>query len=165
MKKNELKTGMVVELHNGDKRLVFDDNLFGNNGFDRLSNYNDDLKDESVRDFDIMKVYNYKSLVKFSELLNYDNLELIWERKEIELTDKEIEILKALKVLGFKYLARDEYVYLYAYNEKPLKNTARNLWLLIDGEYVKFNNGFNFIKWTDKEPTNIDDLLKGVRNQ
>lgn len=163
MKKNELKNDMIVELRNGDKRLVVDDNLFGNNGFDHLSNYKDDLKNKEFSVLDIIKVYKYKFARSFYSILDYDNLNLIWERKEIKLTDKEIEILKALKVLGYEFLSRDgvDYDSLYAYSEKPYK--AGDYWIIDAGDYLKINSDFlDFIKWEDKEPKNIDDLLKGI---
>ncbi len=136
MKKNELKSGMV------------------------LTNYNDYLKNGLFSDLDIIKVYKYKSPCPFNALLENNNLDLIWEREEIKLTDKEIEVLKALKTLGYEFLARDEDTELYAYIEKPDKCSYD--WGLVIGLFIDVNSDvFNFIKWEDKEPTNIDDLLKG----
>lgn len=163
MKKNELKSGMIVEYRDGEKRLVIDNDLIGDDGHSSLSNFNDDLKHILYSDLDIIKVYKYKYTYIFSELLKDDNLNLIWERKEIKLTDKEIEILKALKVLGYEFLSRDgvDYDSLYAYSEKPYK--AGDYWIIDAGDYLKINSDFlDFIKWEDKEPKNIDDLLKGV---
>ena len=41
MKKNELKSGMVVEYRDGEKRLVIDNDLIGDDGHLTLTNYND----------------------------------------------------------------------------------------------------------------------------
>lgn len=88
----------------------------------------------------------------------------------MKLTDREIEVLKALKTLGYEWLARDKsntlYVNtLYTYLNKPTKNIFHEIWDdELDGYYfsIKENGLFNFIKWEDDEPTKIDDLLKGV---
>ena len=97
MKKTELKSGMIVEYHNGKKRLIVNNNLIGDDAYTCLSNYSDDLRNIAHSDLDIMKVYNYNAPGGFNRLLEDDNLVLIWEHKEIKLTNKEIEILKALK--------------------------------------------------------------------
>src|SRR5690606_23857980 len=107
MKKSDLKSGMIVEYRDGIKRLVVNNDLIGD-GYLSLSYYNDDLKHDEYSDLDIIKVYRYKRVRSFSYLLKDNNLELIWERKEYELTSHEIEILKALQTLGYKWLARDK---------------------------------------------------------
>lgn len=160
MKKNELKSGMIVEYRNGNRRLVVNDDLIGSSGAGFLSYYDDDLKyvGNDVYDvLDIIKVYKYKYCMRLNRLLEDDSLDLIWERKEIKLTDKEIEILKALKLLGFNFLARDENNDLYAYSKKPFILSLSIYWVTGDDEYVKVNSdAFTFIKWTDKEPTKIN---------
>lgn len=81
----------------------------------------------------------------------------------MKLIDKEIEILKALKVLGYEWLARDENGELYAYYDKPTKDHNYIFWM--DDYHCFLTNGdtlFNFVKWADEEPTNIDNLLKGL---
>ena len=165
MKKNELKSGMVVEYRDGDKRLVIDNDLIGDDGHLTLTNYNDYLKNGLFSDLDIIKVYKYKSPCPFNALLENNNLDIIWEREEIKLTDRDIEILKSLKALGFKFLARDseyvgEYDSLYSYSEKPYK--VGDYWASDAGEYIRvISDVLDFIKWEDVEPTSIDDLLKG----
>ena len=61
MKKSDLKSGMIVELRNGEKALVMEDRLVGN-GTDstywgELKNFNDDLTGSS-RSKDIVRVYS-----------------------------------------------------------------------------------------------------------
>src|SRR5690554_6912193 len=112
MKKSDLKSGMIVEYRNGDKRLVVNDDLIGASGSGVLSDYDNDLKCVGYDDLDIMKLYKYKVVRNFSELFEDDNLELIREREEIKLSVKEIEILKALKTLGYEFLTRDYNTYL-----------------------------------------------------
>lgn len=161
MKKSDLKSGMVVEYRDGIRRLVVNDDLIGDDGHLSLSNYNDDLKHDEYSDLDIMKVYRYKRVRSFSYLLKDDNLELISERKEYELTSHEIDVLKALQTLGFNWIARDRNNNLYAYNDKPHKfdyqwNTGG---IVISLKHLTV--GFDFIKWSDDEPTNINELLIG----
>ena len=163
MKKNELKSGMVVEYRDGDKRLVIDNDLIGDDGHLTLTNYNDYLKNGLFSDLDIIKVYKYKSPCPFNALLENNNLDLIWERKESELTDKEIEILNALKVLGYVWLARDRNSELYAFFNEPTKSYS--VWDDDNEEEryyfpIKEKDLFNFIKWEDEEPIKIDELLK-----
>lgn len=100
MKKNELKSGMIVEFRDGgNKRLVVGDHLIGEKGFSRLSHYDDDLKrtiGNNINRLDIIKVYKYKSVGNFSELFEDDNLDLIWERKEKELDKWQLEHMKPI---------------------------------------------------------------------
>lgn len=78
---------------------------------------------------------------------------------DVELTEHEIEVLKALEVLGFNWIARDCDNTLFAYVSKPFKK----------GAYFECNGGnntglekdlFEFVSWQDEEPTSIDELKK-----
>ena len=82
---------------------------------------------------------------------------------KFELSKKEIEVLKALKVLDFEWIARDQDNELYAYVSKPIKKVA-----YFDG-YGGKNTSlekvlFPFITWEDEEATSIDELLNHVEN-
>lgn len=161
MKKSDLKSGMVVEYRKGDKRLVVNNDLISDDGHYTLTAYNDDLKDKTSSNLDIIKVYRYIRSGNISQLLDDDNLELICERKEHELTSHEIDVLKALKTLGYEWLSRDFDRDLFAFGEKPEKGetTWFNYYHL--NSYVD-KDLFTFIKWEDEEPTNINDLLKEI---
>lgn len=80
--------------------------------------------------------------------------------QNIKLSDKEIDMLLALKVLGYKWLARDSNNILFAYDKKPVKLTT--MWDIdLNWCFVKtYRNLFCFIKWKDTKPTKIDHLLK-----
>lgn len=82
-------------------------------------------------------------------------------KPEIKLSEREIEILKALKILGCKWLTRDRNSILFAYLKKPVKLTSiwdtDENWCYVNIKYIKL---FRFIKWEDTKPTKIDDLLK-----
>ena len=60
---------MVVEYRDGEKRLVIDNDLIGDDGHLTLTNYNDDLKNTLFSDLDIIKVYKYKLPCLFNALL------------------------------------------------------------------------------------------------
>lgn len=104
-KKSDLKDGMVVEYRDGDRRLVIDKYLIGKNAHYELSTYNENLEDGYPR-LTIMKVFKIRQRAILERILDDDNLELIWERKEPkkmtveemrqkleELTGEEIEVM------------------------------------------------------------------------
>lgn len=119
MKKSDLKTGMVVEVRNGEKYLVMlnpdcvDRDLISfSGGFMELSTYDDNLTDSSGDDdWDIVKVYRIGANICWI-LSNKDSAmqgaELIWERTEepVEMTIAEIE--KRLGVKNLKIVKGDK---------------------------------------------------------
>ena len=103
--KADLRDGMVVEYRDGDRRLVIDKYLIGKNAYYELSTYNENLEDRYPR-LTIMKVFKIRQRSILERILDDDNLELIWERKESkkmtveemrqkleELTGEEIEVM------------------------------------------------------------------------
>lgn len=81
--------------------------------------------------------------------------------KEIKLTDKEVEVLRVLSLLGYQWLARDEDNRLYTYIRKPENRVG--YWFGSGLLYLKkVETSFDFIQWEDEDPTKIDDLLNGV---
>ena len=104
--KSDLKDGMVVEYNDGcfGKRLVIGGFLTGEDGYADLADYNENLK-SVVSDLEIVRVYKIKRMGKISSIMDDNNLELVWERKEPkkmtieemrqkleELTGEEIEV-------------------------------------------------------------------------
>ena len=104
--KADLKDGMVVEYNDNcfGKRLVIGGFLIGEDGYEDLVNYNENLKSGAI-DLEIVRVYKIKHMEKISSIMKDHNLELIWERKEPkkmtveemrkkleELTGEEIEV-------------------------------------------------------------------------
>ena len=163
MKKQDLKFGNVVETREGIKYLYHGQNgnkflnLLTGESYTDLCAYDDNLLVEKYKDtdFDIVKVYK-----------DYTCKELLWERKEKPvLTDDEKVILRNINK-AFKYIARDRGDSLFVYTSKPIKK--RNDWKFnyID-ENLKdewsaitiYNHLFQFIRWDDKEPYLIEDLL------
>lgn len=171
MKKSELKTGMRVRTRNGQIYLVIKDvqhvdgheelAFINKQGFTRGSNYNDELINifGHSNNFDVMEVYTINE--KLNSLLNAYTFDLnkrflIWKRQEY--TDMQKEIFKALKVLGFNWIARDDNRnMLMAYDEKPIKTGG--YWDVNLGEYAcDIAYDFDFIKWEDEEPFEIPTL-------
>jgi hypothetical protein len=111
MTKQDLRTGMVVELRNGEVYQVFLNaySTYENNQtvntlvdldeahWETLNNYRDNLTHVYHSELDVMGVYKsgfYTDVVKPS---NYKSWKYTWVRKETkELTVKEIE-----KLLGY----------------------------------------------------------------
>jgi len=88
----------------------------------------------------------------------------VWMKEvevKVSLTEHEIESLKALKVLGFNWIARDKNNELCAYNSKPTKNSFE--YDTFDHLYYLKKYLFTFITWQDEEPTNIEELLCGLK--
>ena len=88
------------------------------------------------------------------------NLNAEWEVYEEEepkpkLDDWEKETCKRLLAKGYKWITRDKDEGLFADEDKSTK--AKALWLCM--QCVEIIDGFDFIKWEDKEPTSIEWLL------
>lgn len=93
MKKSDLKTGMVVELRNEDKYLVMNDSILNLDGWDKMSNYEDDLTSRAFDSLDILKVYE-TSGGSFKNMFLNSNLTLIWKREENTTIDKLSELFR-----------------------------------------------------------------------
>lgn len=78
---SDLKDGMIVELNNGELKLVCDGLLMGTSSSNELNTYNDKL--EYIYSFvglHIKAVYTRK-VHCINRMFNKDNLTLIWERE------------------------------------------------------------------------------------
>ena len=107
--KADLEDGMVVEYRCKDygKRMVVGNMLIGEDGSYRLEAYENDLtQGYAESQLSIIRVYKIKNERNFKHIMDDDNLELIWERKERkkmtveemrekleELTGEEIEVM------------------------------------------------------------------------
>lgn len=161
MKKSDLKSDMVVETRKGELYLVGGHFITRETRFEFLLNYDDNMLNANHRDLDIMKVYEFNNAARFKILFDREDLTLLWERKEHNLTKREVEVLKELQTLGYEWLARDEDDKLFAYIPKPHKlNTIWRSSIVFNNLTRVDEDLFTFIKWEDKEPTNIKELLK-----
>lgn len=112
MKKSDLRSGFVVETRDGTLFLVVGDFITKEFDYELLSKYDENMVHDIVNSCDIMKVYEYKNerrdnnAATIKMLFDRECLTLLWERKErIErnLTEHEVEILKALQALELLY--------------------------------------------------------------
>lgn len=87
---------------------------------------------------------------------------------ESRLTDKQVEIFKALNLLGFRYIAKDSDGKVYAYTERPRKGLEK--WggnggyfdLNLKSKHIRagvFDAISSLVDWSDTEPLYIADLL------
>lgn len=105
--KADLEDGMVVEQRDGDMYLVLAGMVVRKRGYNRIGDYDDDLKCAGYTGGDIVKVYRITpgSLGCIEDVFIKSNLELIWERTESkkmtveemrkkleELTGEQIEV-------------------------------------------------------------------------
>lgn len=155
MKKEDLKYGNVIELRNGCLYLYSncENWLIKLDGskYMCIHNYDDnlnlDVPEITDGSLDIMRIYK-----------DYTFKELLWERKEIKLTNVERIILENIRK-EYKWIARNKEGYLFAYDEKPIK--AKYSWNYKYDIYdFPFDNLFQFIQWDDDEPYSIEELLK-----
>ena len=79
---------------------------------------------------------------------------------EITLTDKQCEILKALDLIGFRYIAKDSDGKMFVYTSRPRRGLE--VWEY-NGECLGlkhlraevFNAFSPLVNWSDREPLNI----------
>lgn len=100
MTKSDLKNGMVVELRNGNKKLVLNNKMVNDCGYLDFDLFTSDLKHTSSS-HTIIKIYETKGRY-FDELLLEDYLTLLWQRQEkseaeikLEQIQKQIAEMKA----------------------------------------------------------------------
>ena len=79
-------------------------------------------------------------------------------------TDEQKEIFRALKTLGYNYIARDSDYSIYAFEKKPVKK-LKYYWssddiVSFELETSKILNAphLNFIDWEDEEPFEIPEV-------
>lgn len=80
-------------------------------------------------------------------------------KEKIKLSDAERVILENLDK-SYEWIAKDEDGNLYIYELKPYKGSGDWCDLKNEQELSAFNHLFQFIKWEDEAPYNIEELLK-----
>lgn len=174
MKKSDLQNGMIVECENGARYMVVKnfneytpilsdetrDVLMGidkDNNYMPLSKYNQDLRlnRKDIFGYNIAKV----GYPKHIGCPISDDLKWIWERTT--LTENEKAILKSVNK-QYEWIVRQRDGNLALYKDKPIKIENFGNWVNEKGYYffIPFNHLFQFIKWENENPYNIDDLLK-----
>ena len=168
MKKSDLRHGMVVETRHKLRFLVIGDNLLGQHENIKLKEYNEELwfGNKYSYGLDIMKVYPNMFAIPDYKVAQQP----LWERRETpRLTSYEIAILRNIDK-RYKWIARDKDRRLYIYNSVPEKRgnykwSRDTLHVDILSNLSLFSHMFNFIKWTDDEPYNINDLLDSIEEK
>lgn len=85
---------------------------------------------------------------------------------EVVLTDEQREVLKALNLLGFRYIAKDKDNDIYVYFEPPQKKDT--MWVTDNSNYFEVReSGKNvygaispLVNWSDIKPLDIEKMLK-----
>lgn len=175
MKKSDLQNGMIVECENGKRYMVVKnfneyttispkgekDVLVGideGSSYMGFSDYNEDLKlnCEDMSGYSIAKVGYLKVISRPIDTY----IKWIWERKrKANLTEDERTILRNLDK-SWAYIARNKSGELCVATESMFKKSY--YWETdgtLDSLYL-FDHLFQFIKWEDEKPYDIDDLLK-----
>ena len=99
-----------------------------------------------------------KNTTSCSQCLKLSLIDLLEEYKEpFKLTKFEYEYLKVAKKEGFNFIARDEDNMLYGFIKQPKKH---NSYWHNSNKFIKiFKSMFNFVKWEDQYPWDIDEIL------
>lgn len=91
--KADLKSGMVIEYNDKTfgRRLVAGDYLIGGDGYSELNDYADNLINNNAN-LEIVKIYKIRHGGCFNDLMENENLKLIWERSEPKkMTTEEMQ--------------------------------------------------------------------------
>ena len=101
---------------------------------------------------------NICRVVTCSECVRLSLMNLLEEYKEpVKLTKFEYEYLKFAKAVEYNFIARDEDGGLFLYSIEPWKGEIA--WKYRDSSIRIFTKMFNFVRWQDEEPYNIDEIL------
>ncbi len=96
--------------------------------------------------------------LRCEECLKVSFIDLLEEyKKPVKLTKFEYEYLKFAKAVGYNFIARDENGGLFLYSIKPWKGEIT--WKYRNSNILIFTKMFNFVRWQDEEPYNIDEVL------
>lgn len=141
--KSLLKSGYIVEVANGNRYWVIlnkDKLQFVNDGWLKLSDYDDDLRVEDYCEFDVMKIFKPKGQLWSIDMECYDDkdLEIIWEREEVQ----EYPELKE----GMVIKTRDNRIYLIIKKDDELLflNKEGYVFDFIYDEHLKSDELFDY---------------------
>lgn len=122
MKKSDLKTGMLVELRNGERALVMEDMLVGNGTeiayWGPMENFNKDLTNGCNSENDIVTVYS-ASTNRWGASFGLEQRSVLWTRpttKTVKLNEKYtavIDVEKGTVEVGCQTFAKERIVELY----------------------------------------------------
>lgn len=154
--KADLKDGMVVTYRVGSQRIVIGDKLYSIPSYSTGS-YDYQL---GLYNFDNNLIYHSKPDHPYTIVEVSYKGDVLWERKEIKLSDAERAWLIVAKYDHMKYIARDRDGILYVYPERPDKGFIAWLSEIDVCKKLWSENLFEFITFDDDEPYLIEYLLK-----
>lgn len=163
---NDIREEMIVMLRSGEFYVSIGVRFINAEGYIPRCNYCKNMKHKTCNTlFDIVAVYQPSKLYGsgFDGMLT-PNSEPIWrEKKHIEIPEPDRTILDNLDE-KYKWIARDKSGKVWAYNDKPVK--VRDIWDNVGdhddvADMKAFNHLFKFVQWTDEEPVNFREVLKG----
>lgn len=158
-----LQAGRVVETREGCFGFVLKDKIIYKNGWDILSFFDANLRCKEYENSDIIRIYDSPIVNGLSwsfKTSGTEFLELVWERKEFEVSEYEKSILKNIPK-KYKYITRDIDRELFVYEEEPRKGDYGFVWSSDAGfaSFEIYNDCFSYITAKDEKPTLIADLL------
>lgn len=113
---------------------------------------------------------DYGIFTKNDDVINNEKLVTVLSNPDLIIkcrtfSQREKEILKALYILGFRYVARDMNLALYAYNLLPVKQaiawSCNGVWLsFTDLPCFNGETDFQHIKGEDENPFDIKAFLE-----
>ena len=101
----DLEDGMVVELRDFDENLffIFNKTLVGISEYDKTTKYNSNLSHILYKKLDIIKIYKPKNISSMRNILNMNNLTLIFDaethRNKSKVSQRKSEIENEIKKL------------------------------------------------------------------
>ena len=102
-----------------------------------------------------------EAFADMSEAFGSVGANVLDDKREIS---ESVFLLKGFLEHGFKFLARNKNGDLWMHNTRPFKLTSH--WAVVSGSNSERigTDYFPEVEWTDKEPTNISDLLATHEN-
>ena len=99
-----------------------------------------------------------KNTTSCRQCLKLSLMDLLEEYKEtVKLTKFEYEYLKFAKENEYNFIASDKDDRLFLYETKPWRGEL--VWKYTDSGIRIFTKMFDFVRWQDEEPYNIDEIL------
>jgi len=152
--KNDLINGDILVLKNGEV-------IMGNELNFILDEFDDSLECVYNQKYSIIKVFRSNKLSQYSLHKEvYEKGKLVFEREEY--TEEQKKIFKALKMLGFNYIAKDKDWCVYAYDKKQIRGNIE--WHSDVGYSIvridsikKFANIYKLFSFENVEPFKIPD--------
>lgn len=159
---DDLKDENIIELRCGEKLVILGEYFVNNNGYVKKKDYYQDFKNKNLKEWDIVAAYPPSGKTQRDLIsMTTPTAEPIWkEKKRIEIPEPDRTILENINE-EYKYIVRDHAGDIFVCTRKPEKH--KYYWLGKEKSYplTAFNHLFQFVQWTDEEPVNFREALKG----